>query len=87
MSDIHVVLTPFVSQIRIYDEPDGYEKRIPYKGIMTVTFMTDKIVYISGAHGKFETREAYEKIFEVLKANGVEELFYERRGKMTSRKL
>lgn len=83
---IYLSLTPHVSQIRVYDQPDGYEKRIPYIGIMTVTYLNDKTVYISGAVGKFD-KAAYQQICDLLKSYGVEQLLYERHGKFITRKL
>lgn len=79
MTDVHLVITPLVSQIRIYDEPNGYENRIPYTGIVTVTHINDKTVYLSGAVGKID-RRVYAEIAKLLKSQGIEECFFERRG-------
>lgn len=83
---IYLSLTPHVSQIRVYDQPDGYEKRIPYIGIMTITHLNDTTVYISGAVGNFD-RKAYLQVAELLKENGIDTLLYERHGKFITRQI
>jgi hypothetical protein len=84
MDTPHLTITPFISQIRIYDEPDGYEKRIPYKGIITVTYLNEKTAYLSGAVGEIN-RKVYNEIVKLLKAEGIEEVLFERRGSFKTR--
>jgi hypothetical protein len=84
-AEVHLVITPVVSQIRIYHVPNGYEERIPYEGIITVTHITDKMAYLSGAHGIID-RSIYRKIIELLKEQGIDEVFYERRGTFITKK-
>lgn len=83
---LYMSLSPHVSQVRFYDQPDGYEKRIPYIGIMTITYLNEKTVYISGAVGNF-TRTDYQGLMDMLKSKGVTTLLYERRGKFITREL
>jgi hypothetical protein len=47
--ETHLVMTPHVEFIRVYDEPGGYEKRLPYRGMLTVTWLNDQVVYLHGA--------------------------------------
>lgn len=83
---IYLVQTPFVSQLRSYDQPGGYEKRAPYRGILTITHLTDTTIYISAAVGEM-TREAWDQGVAMLKAQGIKTIMYERRGKIKTRTL
>lgn len=78
---MHLELTTTVATIRVYDHADGYALRLPYAGIMTVTYLSNKLAYLSGACGSI-TREMYDEAFAMLKAQGVEEVMIERRGEM-----
>jgi len=82
----HLVMTPHVSFIRVYDQPDGYEKRVPYLGILAVTHLTDTTVYVHGAVGQI-TRQAHDQALEMLRAQGVTTVMYERRGRMKTKTL
>jgi len=84
MDTPHLTITPVVSQIRIYDEPNGYENRIPYKGIITVTYLNEKTVFLSGAIGEIN-RKIYKEIVKLLRSQGVEEVQFERRGSFKTR--
>lgn len=79
-------MTPFISQVRLYDEPDGYARRIPYKAIVTVTHMSDRMVYLSGAIGELGP-EAFPALLELLRSQGVTEVVSERHGRMKTRSL
>lgn len=81
MSEPHLTLTPLVSQIRVYSQPNGYENRVPYECVVTVTHMTDKIAYLSAAFGKMD-RKTHEGISALLKEQGVEQVLFERHGKI-----
>lgn len=80
---VHLCITPVVSQIRIYDQPNGYDARVPYVGIVTVTYLTDKKVLLGGAVGSID-RSVYDAIKELLTEEGIEEVIFERRSTMKS---
>lgn len=77
----HLHLAPQVSTFRVYDAPGGYEERRQYVGIMTVTHLTDSIVYVHGAVGKI-TRATHAQAMSMLRERGVTTVMYERRGRM-----
>jgi hypothetical protein len=83
---IHLTMTTEVSSIRAYDQPDGYDRRLPYLGIVTVTHLTDKIVYLHGAVGKID-RATRDKAIAMLIERGVTTLMFERRGRMKTIEL
>jgi hypothetical protein len=78
---IYLEMTAAVSNIRAYDQPDGYEKRLPYRAIVTVSHLTDTIVYLHGAVGDVD-RETWVGTLSMLRAHGVKTVMLERRGKM-----
>lgn len=82
----HLHMTPEVSTIRVYDAPGGYEARRPYDGIITVTHLTDRVVYVHGAVGKI-TRATHAQALAMLAARGVTTVMYERRGRMKTIEL
>lgn len=75
----HLVMTPHVEFIRVYNQPDGYEKRLPYICIMTVTRLTSKVAYLHGAHGKVN-RTTRAQAMDLLRARGITTLMVERHG-------
>jgi hypothetical protein len=77
----HLVMSPHVEFIRVYDEPGGYEKRLPYRGMLTVTWLNDKVVYLHGAVGKID-RAAHTQAVAMLRARGITTLMVERHGRM-----
>lgn len=79
-------MTPATSNIRAYDQPDGYENRVPYLAILTVMHLTDKVVYLQGASGKVD-RETWTKAFELLRDRGVTTVMLERRGRVRTIEL
>jgi hypothetical protein len=83
---IHLTMTPEVSSIRAYDQSGGYEKRLPYLAIVTVTHLTDKIIYLHGAVGKVD-RETWEKTLDLLRERGVTTVMLERHGRMKTIEL
>lgn len=83
---IHLEITPASSNIRAYDQPDGYEKRLPYLAILTVMHLTDTVVYLQGAVGTVD-RETRTKAFELLRERGVTTVMMERHGKMKTVEL
>ncbi|WP_323142721.1 hypothetical protein [Massilia phyllosphaerae] len=83
---IHLTMTPQTSAIRAYDQPGGYENRLPYLAIVTVTHLTDKVVYLHGAVGKVD-RETWEKTLDLLRAHGATTVMLERHGVMKTIQL
>ncbi len=81
-----LTMTPFVSQVRLYDEPDGYARRVPYKAIVTITHLTDKTVYLSAAVGDL-TLDVYPALLAMLKERGIESVMMERHGRMKTLNL
>jgi hypothetical protein len=78
---VHLEMTTEVSSLRAYDEPDGYENRLPYLAIVTVTHLPDSTVYLHGAVGKAD-RETWEKTLDLLRERGIKRVVLERHGKM-----
>jgi len=83
---IHLEMSTRTSEIRAYDQPGGYEKRLPYRAIVTVTHLNDQVVYLSGAHG-IADRETWESMLNLLRASGVTTVMLERRGRMKTIEL
>ena len=83
---IHLTMTPTTSNIRAYDQPGGYENRRPYLAIVTVTHLTDKIVYLHGAVGSV-CRETWTKTLDLLRERGVTTVMLERHGRMRTIEL
>lgn len=83
---VHLVMTPHVEFIRVYDQPDGYEKRLPYICILAVTHLTNKVAYLHGAHGKV-TRATRAHAFDMLRARGITTVMVERHGILKSIEL
>ena len=82
----HLTMTPFISHLRVYAVADGYAKRIPYEGILTVVHLSDSWVYVAGAVGKIN-RASWNAAIAVLLAQGVTTMQYERHGYMKTRKI
>ena len=78
---IHLEMTPATSNIRAYRQAGGYEKRLPYHAILTVTHLTATHVYLHGAVGKVD-RETWNKAMTLLRERGVTKVQIERRGRM-----
>ena len=83
---IHLTMTPATSNIRAYDQPGGYENRRPYLAIVTVTHLTDKIVYLHGAVGTV-CRETWTKTLDLLRERGITTVMLERHGRMKTIEL
>lgn len=83
---IHLHITAAVSNIRAYDQPNGYENRIPYLAIVTVMHLTDTVVYLQGAVGKVD-RETWAKTLDLLRDRGVTTVMLERHGRMKTIEL
>jgi hypothetical protein len=78
---IHLTMTPDASSVRAYDQPHGYEKRLPYRAIVQVKHLDDKTVYLGGAVGEVD-RETWAKLLDLLREQGVTTLMLHRHGKM-----
>jgi hypothetical protein len=78
---IHLEMTPATSNIRAYNEPGGYDSRLPYLAIVTVSHLTDTIVYLHGAVGTVD-RETWAKTLDLLRESGVTTVMLERHGRM-----
>lgn len=83
---IHLEMSTRTSEIRAYDQPGGYEKRLPYLAIVTVTHLTDQVVYLHSAKG-IADRETWEKMLDLLRERGVTTVMLERRGRMKTIEL
>lgn len=83
---LHLVMTPHVEFIRVYAQPDGYEKRVPYIGIMAVTRLTDKVSYLHGAFGRID-RAIHAQALQLLRERGMTTLLVERHGKLKTIEL
>lgn len=78
---IYLHITPQASNVRAYDVPDGYANRLPYLAIVTVSHLTDTIVYLHGAVGKVD-RETWEGTLDLLRERGIKTVMLERHGRM-----
>ena len=83
---IHLEMSTRTSEIRAYDQPGGYAKRLPYLAIVTVTHLTDQVVYLHSAKG-IADRETWEKMLSLLRESGVTTVMLERRGRMRTIEL
>jgi hypothetical protein len=70
---------PLVWTLRLYDEPEGYEKRLPYRAVATVSLMGER-AWLCGLHGRFD-RPAWRAIEDWLRSRGVTSAAMERRGR------
>ncbi len=82
----HLHQSPFVSVIRAYDQPGGYEERAPYKAVVTVTHLTDAEVYLSVGMGVLDA-ETWLALLAMLKAQGIKTVGYERHGAIKKKSL
>lgn len=73
---------PLVWTLRLYDEPDGYEKRLPYRAVATVSLF-GKRAWICGLHGRFD-RAGWRAIEEWLRTQGLTSAAMERHGRVVT---
>ncbi len=73
-----------ISIARWYDEPDGFEKKKPYRAICSIFFIDRDHAFIYGMHGKLNKADMKE-LFEQLYLMGVLKITAERKGKLTTR--
>jgi hypothetical protein len=82
----HLTMTPEVSSIRAYEQPGGYENRLPYLAIVKVTHLNDKTVYLHSGIGTVD-RETWNKLLDMLRETGVGTVMLERHGQMKTIQL
>lgn len=70
---------PIVWTLRLYDEPDGYARRLPYAAVATVQIMGERAL-LSGLHGRFD-RAAWRAVHRWLRSQGVTSAEMERNGR------
>lgn len=73
---------PIVYTLRLYYEPDGYARRLPYLAVATVSLLGAR-AWISGMHGQFD-RAGWRAINDWLWSRGVRSAEMERRGRIVS---
>ena len=73
---------PIVWTLRLYDEPDGYERRLPYRAVATVSLMGERAL-LSGLHGRFD-RSGWRAIEEWLRSRDVTSAAMERHGRIVT---
>lgn len=78
---VYLHITPAVSKIRAYREPNGYEKRLKYYAVMEITHLSDTLVFLSCAIGEVD-RETREEAYALLRSKGVTHVQMERHGQM-----
>lgn len=83
---VHLTITPETFSVRAYDEPDGYEKRLPYKVIVQVKSLDGKIAHLSGAIGKVD-RETWSALLVLLREKGFTTAMLERHKKIKTIQL
>lgn len=69
------------SVIRVYEEPDGYAKRLPYIASCTIDYLSHDVAFISNMMGRIN-RATLHKIRDHLRKNGFITVMFERHGKM-----
>jgi len=82
----HLTMTAEEWSIRLYDQPDGYERRLPYLAIVRVKCLNDKTVYLCSAVGRIN-RKAWTQTLDLLRKKGVTTVLLERHGRMKTIEL
>lgn len=78
----HLHASPLVWTLRLYDEPDGYVLRRPYRAVATATLTGDR-AWLCGLHGRFD-RQAWRAIEAWLRSQGVTSAAMERHGRIVT---
>lgn len=86
MTKHYLHFQPTSAQVRVYDVENGYDSRVPYIGIMNISFITEKAIYLSGAHGTI-TRQSYNEFISLMKSMGVQQVMYEHKGKFITKDI
>jgi len=68
--------------LRLYDQPDGYDQRRPFRAVCTV-FVHGRAAEISAMHGTFD-RPSRRAIEAWLRTQGVTSAVMERRGRLVT---
>ncbi|MFA5567467.1 MAG: hypothetical protein WC972_02365 [Trueperaceae bacterium] len=76
---MHLHAEPLVWTLRLYDEATGYERRLPYRAVATVSLFGNR-AWISGLHGHID-RAAWRLFNDWLRSQGVTSAAMERRGR------
>lgn len=77
---IHLHATTETFSVRAYTQPNGYEKRVPYRAIVQVKSIDGKIAHLGGAIGTVD-RETWAALLVMLRDMGFSAVMLERRGK------
>ena len=78
----HLHAEPIVWTLRLYDEPDGYARRLPYRAVATASIMGDRAL-LAGLHGRFD-RGGWRAIEAWLRSQGVTSAAMERHGRIVT---
>jgi hypothetical protein len=66
--------------VRWYDQDQGYENKLPYRAICSITWLGNTQVFLYGMHGKI-TKEDMKLLFVELALLGATHVVAERKGK------
>jgi hypothetical protein len=78
---MHIEHSPFTTVMRLYDDPDGYAKRLPYNALLMAQWRSDTEVYLCCTHGEIDW-QVWKLAMSILKSEGVTKVSFERRGKL-----
>jgi hypothetical protein len=76
---MHIEITPFTSVMRLYDRPDGYKNRLPYRASLIVQWMNSTEVQLSVAMGEIGP-QVWTLAMDALRECGIKKVTFERRG-------
>ncbi|WP_026601654.1 hypothetical protein [Methylomonas sp. 11b] len=71
MTEIYVEYAETTGRLKLYDTPDGYEKRKEYQAVMQVLWISSTMVLLQDAKGELSKR-ALLKISQKLYDKGIE---------------
>ena len=66
-----------VTQVRVYESPEGYNNKVPYSAILTLQYIADDIVYIEGLRGEISI-DFYKSLKNLLKSKNIKQAMYYR---------
>ena len=72
---------PVVYVLRHYEQPDGWEKRVPYDTVLVVHIVGDGQAFVAAMHGEFDT-QARRELRSTLRKLGVRRVKAVRHGQM-----
>ena len=73
-------IEPIICTVRWYDTENGYEQKLPYKAVATLSIMGRDTVFISGMHGSISS-EMLRELAIWAKENNIKHVFSSRKGK------